>query len=167
MLNGFAQCWIDSLWCSWHWCSLTQEYLDLLPGFRPALCQLKNKGQAVINAGRNAFSSLTSPIMPIDRVWAIKAARRAGASALTGVYLCHSFHRKLGRQEMAGCCETYRGGYSCICFYSCFLASGLLFGDTAVCIPAAEVPDSWQETKGDGTKIRHFYKMKAPVGNKD
>lgn len=62
MLNGFVLCWIDSLWCSWHWCSLTQEYLDLLPGFRPELCQLKNKGQAVINAGQKAFSSLTSPI---------------------------------------------------------------------------------------------------------
>lgn len=55
--------------------------------------------------------------------------------------ICVTFHRKLWRQEMAGCCVTHRGGYSCICFYSCFLAFGPLSGDTAVCTPAAEVPE--------------------------
>lgn len=55
--------------------------------------------------------------------------------------ICVTFHRKLERQEMAGCYVTHRGGYSCICFYSCFLAFGLLSGDTAVYTPAAEVPE--------------------------
>lgn len=109
----------------------------------------ETKSQAVINAQQNASSFLISHIMSIDRLWAIKARSSctAGASTLSGVYLCHSFHRKMERQEMAGCCITYRGGYSCICFYSCFLASALLFGDTAVCTLAAEVPDHWRKKR--------------------
>lgn len=56
---------------------------------------------------------------------------------------------------MTGCCVTHRGGYSCICFYSCFLAFGLLSGDTAVCTPAAEVPDRWPQKKdGEWKKMR-------------
>lgn len=38
-----------------------------------------------------------------------KSARSAEAAALSVVYLCHSFHRKLERQETAGCCETLTG----------------------------------------------------------
>lgn len=55
--------------------------------------------------------------------------------------LCHSFHRKMERQEIASCCETYKAGYSCIGFCSCFRASGLLCGDTAACTLVAEEPD--------------------------
>lgn len=40
-----------------------------------------------------------SSIMSIDRQWAImtRSSRSAEASTLSGVYLCHSFHRKLER----------------------------------------------------------------------
>lgn len=63
----------------------------------------------------------------------------AEATRFSVVYLCHCFHRKL--EETAGFCVTHRGGYSCIGFYSCFLVSGLLSGDTVVCTLVAEVPD--------------------------
>lgn len=75
---------------------------------------------------------------------AIKATspRSAGGPhLLLAVCLCHSFHRKMERQEMASCCETYKAGYSCIGFCSCFRASGLLCGDTAACTLVAEEPD--------------------------
>ena len=130
---GIDVVWTKNLWISF-------------PEFNPSCVDWKHKVKLSLIHNRSLqFPEITldcfpSELMSTDRLWSIKASHSAEASTLSVVRLCHCFHRKLERQEMAGCCTTHRGGYSCICFYSCFLASGLLSGDTAVCTLAAEVP---------------------------
>lgn len=125
-----------------------------------------NTIHAVIKMERNACSFLRSHIMSIElSLCAIKATspRSAGAPRLlSAVCLCHFFHRKMERQEMAGCCETYKAGYSCIGFCSCFRASGLLCGDTAACTLVAEEPDHKRKTAKRKSKVRMIKNKKYP-----
>ena len=149
---------IDVVW--------TRNIWICFPDFNPSCVNWKDKVKLSLMHNKSSTGSsyhhltfFPPNIMSIDRLCPIKAKSScsAEASVLSGVCLCHSFHRKLERQEMAAGCKTYRGGYSCICFYSCFLAFGLLSGDTAVCTPAAEVPDNWQQkTKGEWQENETF-----------
>lgn len=139
------RCWINSLWCSWHWCNLNQGDLNLFPRFQPSSCQLETQFTLWL---RWKMKCLQFPEITHNVDWAIAVRYQSNISALcrgprllSAVCSCHSFHRKMERQEMAGCCETYKAGYSCIGFCSCFQASGLLCGDTAACILVAEEPD--------------------------
>ena len=103
-----------------------------------------NTIHAEIKAQRNACSFLTSHIASLE-LWlcTIKATslRSAGAPVCSELSLCVILHRKMERQEMAGCCDTYKAEYSYIGFCSCFRASGLLCADTAACTLVAEEPE--------------------------
>lgn len=159
----------DSLWYSWHWCSLNREHLDLLPGFELELCRLKTQSEALMhninakkkiwlkpnNAGRCGGCELRERSRPSCSAGALYALHVASICVVLSTG--SERHRKWQVD-----CDTYRGGYSCICFCSCFLASGLLCGDTAVCTPAAEVPDRWQIRMKRGERKRHFSLLRVP-----
>lgn len=90
--------------------------------------------------------------MAADRLQAIKTLSLCSAQAATlsvCVILSTGSWRDRKWQVAA---LTHRGGYSCICFCSCFLAFGPLSGDTAVCTLAAEVPVKWKEEE-KGNKL--------------